>query len=59
MSGIEAVLHAATLHEPHVATHEAQAFIDTNVTGTRVLLESALALAVRLPARAGQPARWA
>jgi len=47
MSGIEAVLHAATLHKPHVATHEARAFIDTNVTGTQVLLESALAAGVR------------
>lgn len=47
MTGIEAVIHAATLHKPHVATHEAQAFIDTNVTGTQVLLDSALASAVR------------
>lgn len=41
MNGVEAVLHAATLHKPHVATHSAQAFIDTNVTGTLVLLEAA------------------
>ena len=47
MSGTEAVIHAATLHKPHVATHEAQAFIDTNVTGTQVLLDSALASGVR------------
>jgi UDP-glucose 4-epimerase len=45
--GIDAVIHAATLHKPHLATHEAQAFIDTNVTGTQVLLESALAAGVR------------
>src|ERR1044072_6336206 len=34
MGGVDAVLHAATLHKPHVATHERQAFIDTNITGT-------------------------
>ena len=45
--GIDAVIHAATLHKPHVATHAAQAFIDTNVTGTQVLLEGALAAGVR------------
>ena len=47
MSGIEAVIHAATLHKPHVVTHQAQAFIDTNITGTQVLLDSALASGVR------------
>ena len=47
MTGIDAVIHAATLHKPHVATHEAQAFIDTNVTGTQVLLDSALVSGVR------------
>src|SRR6201997_2585152 len=29
-----AVVHAATLHKPHVATHSWQDFIDANVTGT-------------------------
>lgn len=43
MSGVQAVLHAATLHKPHVATHSRQAFIDTNVTGTLNLLEEATA----------------
>ena len=33
MRGVTAVLHAATLHKPHVASHGRQAFIDTNVTG--------------------------
>jgi nucleoside-diphosphate-sugar epimerase len=47
MSGIEAVLHAATLHKPHVATHARQAFVDTNVTGTLNLLEAAAANGVR------------
>jgi UDP-glucose 4-epimerase len=47
MRGIEVVLHAATLHKPHVATHARQAFVDTNVTGTLNLLESAVAQRVR------------
>src|SRR4051812_23950322 len=47
MRGIDAVLHAATLHKPHVATHSRQAFVDTNVTGTLHLLEAAAANPVR------------
>lgn len=43
MVGVEAVFHTATLHKPHVATHSMQDFIDTNVTGTLVLLEAAKA----------------
>ncbi len=43
MRGVEAVLHVATLHKPHVATHARQSFIDTNVTGTLNLLEAAVA----------------
>lgn len=42
MRGIDAVIHAATLHKPHVATHSRQDFVDTNVTGTLNLLEEAL-----------------
>lgn len=41
MDGVEAVLHAAALHKPHVATHARQLFVDTNVTGTLNLLEEA------------------
>lgn len=41
------VVHAATLHEPHVVTHSWQDFIDTNVTGTLNLLETAVAAGVR------------
>jgi UDP-glucose 4-epimerase len=37
----DAVIHAATLHKPHVATHSRQDFIDTNITGTLNLLEEA------------------
>jgi nucleoside-diphosphate-sugar epimerase len=47
MRGVEAVVHAATLHKPHVATHARQDFVDTNVTGTLNLLEEAVAARVR------------
>jgi len=47
MSGVEAVLHPATLHKPHVATHGRQEFVDVNVTGTLNLLEAAAASGVR------------
>lgn len=43
MRGVDVVLHAATLHKPHVATHPRQAFVDTNITGTLNLLEAAVA----------------
>jgi UDP-glucose 4-epimerase len=47
MRGVTAVLHSATLHKPHVATHDRQSFIDTNVTGTLNLLEAAVAQRVQ------------
>ncbi|HEX6637251.1 MAG TPA: NAD(P)-dependent oxidoreductase [Steroidobacteraceae bacterium] len=47
MHGITHVLHAATLHKPHVATHPCQVFVDTNVTGTLNLLEAAVANGVK------------
>lgn len=43
----DVVLHTATLHKPHVATHEARAFVDTNITGTLNLLEEAAEAGVR------------
>lgn len=46
MPGIDAVLHTATLHKPHVATHARQDFIDTNISGTLALLEEAVAAKV-------------
>ena len=46
MAGADAVLHTATLHKPHVPSHARQAFVDTNVTGTLVLLEEAVAAGV-------------
>jgi UDP-glucose 4-epimerase len=30
MNGVQAVMHAATLHKPHVATHTRQEFVDVN-----------------------------
>lgn len=47
MARVEAVLHAATLHKPHVATHGKEAFLETNVRGTLVLLEEARKASVR------------
>ncbi len=44
--GVDAVLHAATLHKPHVATRARQDFVDVNVTGTLNLLEEAVAARV-------------
>jgi UDP-glucose 4-epimerase len=72
MAGVDAVVHAATLHKPHVATHSRQDFVDVNVTGTLNLLEEASAAGVRaflytsttsafgaaLNPPAGAPAAW-
>jgi nucleoside-diphosphate-sugar epimerase len=72
MDGVQAVLHAATLHKPHVATHSRQDFVDTNITGTLNLLEEAAAACVKafvytsttsvfgdaLIPPAGAPAAW-
>jgi UDP-glucose 4-epimerase len=46
VAGVEAILHTATLHKPHVSSHNRQAFVDTNVTGTLNLLEEAVAAGV-------------
>jgi UDP-glucose 4-epimerase len=43
MKGVTTVLHAATLHKPHVATHSRQDFVDVNISGTLNLLEEAAA----------------
>ncbi|WEF34825.1 NAD-dependent epimerase/dehydratase family protein [Pseudoduganella chitinolytica] len=42
MRGVHGVLHAATLHKPHVATHSRSQFVATNVQGTLNVLEAAL-----------------
>jgi UDP-glucose 4-epimerase len=46
MKGVDTVLHTATLHKPHVATHGRQDFVDVNITGTLNLLEEAVAAGV-------------
>jgi len=72
MRGVEVVLHTATLHKPHVATHAKQAFVDTNISGTLNVLEAALAEGVSamvftsttsvfgaaLKPEPGQPTAW-
>jgi len=46
LDGVDAVIHAATLHKPHVFTHSRQSFVDTNITGTLNLLEEAAAAGI-------------
>jgi UDP-glucose 4-epimerase len=43
---VDAIMHTATLHKPHVATHSRQDFVDTNISGTLNLLEEAVAAGV-------------
>jgi UDP-glucose 4-epimerase len=43
---MDAVVHAATLHKPHVGSHTRRDFVDANVTGTLNLLEEAVAAEV-------------
>ena len=72
LGGSGAVLHAATLHKPHVISHTRQDFIDVNVTGTLNLLEEAVLAGVgafvftsttstfgnALTPKPGEPATW-
>lgn len=67
-----AVIHAATLHKPHVATHSKSDFLATNVQGTLNLLEESVDAGVKaflftsttsafgraLRPAAGAPAVW-
>jgi nucleoside-diphosphate-sugar epimerase len=46
MDGVDAVLHTATLHKPHVGSHRREDFVHTNIEGTLVLLEEAVAAGV-------------
>ncbi|MGH3768761.1 MAG: NAD-dependent epimerase/dehydratase family protein [Pseudonocardiaceae bacterium] len=65
-------LHVAARHKPHVGSQGRQAFVDTNVTGTLILLEEAITAGVErfvltsttstfgralIPAL-GEPAAW-
>jgi UDP-glucose 4-epimerase len=45
--GVDAVIHAATLHKPHVGTHAWTEFVNTNVAGTLNLLEEAAGAGVK------------
>ena len=38
---VDFIVHTATLHKPHVATHSNRDFVDVNITGTLTLLEAA------------------
>jgi UDP-glucose 4-epimerase len=72
MQGVDVVLHAATLHKPHIASHTRQDFVDANVTGTLNLLQEAVSAGVKsfvftsttsvfghaLTPPAGAPAAW-
>lgn len=39
--GMDAVIHTASLHQPHIATHSSRQFLAVNVTGALNLLEAA------------------
>jgi nucleoside-diphosphate-sugar epimerase len=72
MAGVDAVVHSATLHKPHVASHGRVEFVETNIAGTLNLLEEAVAAEVgrfvftsttstfgrALTPASGQPAAW-
>ena len=72
LDGVGVVLHPATLHKPHVGSHDRQEFVDTNITGTLILLEEAVAAGVEsfvftsttsafgraLTPASGEPAAW-
>lgn len=69
---IEQVIHAATLHKPHVGSHSKSDFVETNIQGTLVLLEEASRAGVKsfifvsttstfglaLSPGVGKPAAW-
>jgi UDP-glucose 4-epimerase len=46
VQGVDAVVHAATLHKPHVDSRSREEFLSTNVTGTLTLLEEAVSAGV-------------
>jgi UDP-glucose 4-epimerase len=72
LRGVDRVIHTATLHKPHVATHSRQAFVETNIAGTLAVLEASLESGVSgivyssttsafggaLRPADGQPAAW-
>jgi UDP-glucose 4-epimerase len=72
VAGVDAILHTATLHKPHVGSHGRADFVETNIAGTLHLLEEAVATGVTcfvftsstsafgraLTPAAGEPAAW-
>ncbi len=42
-AGVEAIVHAAARHKPHIETHDTSEFVAVNVQGTLNLLEEAVA----------------
>lgn len=72
VAGMDAVVHAATLHKPHVGSHSRVEFVETNIAGTLTLLEEACAANVSrfiyisttstfgraLEPAEGEPAAW-
>ncbi|MDP9073406.1 MAG: NAD(P)-dependent oxidoreductase [Actinomycetota bacterium] len=72
LAGVDAVIHAATLHKPHVGSHQRMAFVDTNIAATLILLEEAVDAGVdrlvftsttsafgrALTPATGEPAAW-
>jgi len=72
LQDVSAIVHCATLHKPHVATHSRQDFVDTNITGTLNLLEAAVQQGIEsfvytsttstfgdaMQHKAGRPAVW-
>ena len=72
VAGVDAVIHTATLHKPHVGSHEWAQFVETNVTGTLNLLQEAVVAGVSSfvftsttstfgrasTPREGEPAAW-
>jgi len=42
VKGINIVIHTASLHAPHIKEYPPEAFIDTNVKGTQILLEASI-----------------
>jgi UDP-glucose 4-epimerase len=46
LGGVDGVIHTATLHKPHIVSHDWWSFINTNIAGTLVLLEEAAAASV-------------
>ena len=47
MQSLDAVVHTASLHAAHIATHTPHAFVDANVNGTMNLLDAAARHGVR------------